>query len=897
MTPERWEKISEILQVVLELDPSLRKAHLDLACMDDPTLRAEIEPYITNYERANDRLDDSELFIHSNLLKSYKNGSYRIVEQLGEGGAGQVYRVHDAGMDRDVALKFLARKLVFDEEQVRRFKDEAKAVYKLNKQRHPNIPLIYSIDEVGGFPFIETEYVEGETLRQRLEKGRLKVDEALKISYQVADALTAAYGADIVHRDIKPENIMLELSGFVKVLDFGIAKLMRTNSDAVDKSAQTWHLTKPGVVLGTVAYMSPEQAFGPQVDSRTDIWSLGVVLYEMLTGRAPFEGQSDADVMISIRDKEPQPLHELNKELPAELQEIINKALAKKKEQRYKTVIEMREALRRLLNELFPSQNKGEAQAVLPSPDAGLKKRGAPLSIRALSFSGSEVFKSIPLDLGMVWGLDRSSFIGALAGYPGDGVYESLQRVERALVDTMNGENLSHSLPTRWWLQIDTSLYPNGPQSADEIWESLLDKNDPRAQYLKNNGLPDLLILGLFFEISLGEFKASDESISTITHWCHELVSGRIKLPQLVIVLHVSGSDLGKSKVIVTRILEKLGELGADVPSEAILINRQPGTSEPSVRQDAGMNPLFRFGIKSQPGFYFCSWVYQALKSATERSEWSGEEEKKYEAVGTQYQKYLDPSKNYEEESLALQVVEDLDLNVADIGEDLDNQFMRLVDQYLPERVYPLIKAYARSKRREARHKALVFAASSDFLMDAWVEGNQLEPGHLPEDSDFIADHQAGPFIQAFTLALLRQYQRGNNRSAIKEYLRQHKNRLLGDLKTLTEVCVGDLPADQFINSFESRKFLLAIRAEMEIEFPLERLKTLDIDEPDAWWLLQALRPSSNRITEILRLESHQRAVFGLCTDKEWQSIRSDKKVERQILICRRQRSISFLHS
>ncbi|MDQ3175910.1 MAG: protein kinase, partial [Acidobacteriota bacterium] len=277
---------------------------------------------------------------------------YRILRQLGAGGMGEVYLALDAKLERHVALKLLPDKFILDKERLHRFVREAKAASALN---HPNIITIHEIGEENGAHFIATEYIEGETLRRKLQTERLEIDETLSIAMQIAAALDAAHRNGIVHRDIKPENVMLREDELVKVLNFGLAKLTEKKDDATsDTEAPTQVLVKTtlGVVMGTTAYMSPEQARGREVDARTDIFSLGAVMYEMLTGRLPFAGETTADILGALLHKEPQPLRELAPETPADLQHIVSKALRKDKDERYQTIKSLLADLRTLKQEI-----------------------------------------------------------------------------------------------------------------------------------------------------------------------------------------------------------------------------------------------------------------------------------------------------------------------------------------------------------------------------------------------------------------------------------------------------------------------------------------------------------------------------------------------------------------
>jgi serine/threonine protein kinase/Tfp pilus assembly protein PilF len=260
---------------------------------------------------------------------------YRIVRKLGAGGMGEVYLAEDLELERQVALKVLLAEVAADEDRVRRFVQEAKAASALN---HPNILTVHEIGTFENSRFIATELIKGETLRERLRSEPLELRETLDITLQIAAALNAAHSAGIVHRDIKPENVMIRDDGFVKVLDFGLAKLTEKKTQTLDTEGETRALevkTLPGMVMGTVAYMSPEQARGKETDARSDVWSLGVVVYEMLTKQTPFAGETTNDTIAAILVREPAPLSE---NAPQELQRIIKKSLQKDKNERYQTI-------------------------------------------------------------------------------------------------------------------------------------------------------------------------------------------------------------------------------------------------------------------------------------------------------------------------------------------------------------------------------------------------------------------------------------------------------------------------------------------------------------------------------------------------------------------------------
>ena len=283
-----------------------------------------------------------------------KIGRYEIVSLTGEGGMGEVYLAHDSRLGRKVALKLLPAYLSKDKSRLRRFEQEARSASALS---HPNVCMIYEVGEnEENRPYIAMEFVEGITLRQRLEQGEIKLTEALDIAIQVASALTAAHEAGITHRDIKPENIMIRRDGYVKILDFGLAKLaeeQRQTSLILTKSqTKSGVNTEPGVVLGTAQYMSPEQARGKPVDARTDIWALGAVLYEMAAGRPAFEGETTSDIIAGVLERDPVPLARYTQKLPENVEWIVSKALRKDKEERYQTSKELLTDLRNIKQRL-----------------------------------------------------------------------------------------------------------------------------------------------------------------------------------------------------------------------------------------------------------------------------------------------------------------------------------------------------------------------------------------------------------------------------------------------------------------------------------------------------------------------------------------------------------------
>jgi len=309
---------------------------------------------------------------------------FKILKLLGEGGMGEVYLAEDTKLGRPVALKFLHNDLTVNDERVRRFAQEARAASALN---HPNILTIYEIGETEERRFIATEFVNGTTLRQRLAAGPLTAAESLNLAEQVASALNAAHAAGIIHRDIKPENIMLRDDGIVKVLDFGLAKLSNETDAGPEDATRQLVKTSAGVVMGTAAYMSPEQARAQDIDARSDIFSLGAVIYEMVSGRRAFDGETASDLIAAILKTEPPPLSSLVPEVPAELSRILTKALKKDREERYQAIKEMLVDLRALKRDLEFQQQLERSVA----PDARDQKTLSDRKLTAAAAAGQTI--------------------------------------------------------------------------------------------------------------------------------------------------------------------------------------------------------------------------------------------------------------------------------------------------------------------------------------------------------------------------------------------------------------------------------------------------------------------------------------------------------------------------
>ncbi len=381
-TPESMQQLEKLFHEAAGLGPRERADFMARVRDSNPELVVELESLIAAHERPDGFIDspvyeaaaESIAKAQPVLVAGQVVGHYQVVAPLGKGGMGEVYLANDTKLDRKVALKLLPAEFTNRKDLLRRFIQEAKAASSLN---HPNIITIHEIGQTDGVHFIATEFIDGQTLKQRMKRARLNFADVLDVSIQVASALEAAHAAGLVHRDIKPENIMQRPDGYVKVLDFGLAKLTEKSSQskALDSEVGTMlrgH-TKPGTVLGTVDYMSPEQARGQVLDQRTDVFSLGIVLYEMAAGRMPFAAATSIDTLVSILEKEPPPLDE--PEIPAEFQRIISKALRKDREERYQTIKDLLIDLKTLKEELSFTQKL--ERSTPPRSSAGRSTRRA----------------------------------------------------------------------------------------------------------------------------------------------------------------------------------------------------------------------------------------------------------------------------------------------------------------------------------------------------------------------------------------------------------------------------------------------------------------------------------------------------------------------------------------
>lgn len=366
MADEQWQKVRQIFDSALRRRPEERRRFVNEACGEDKILLVEVESLLSSLDNADSFMETPAVAEVADVIeaetKRLKTGKrfdhYEIIKPIGIGGMGEVYLAKDKRLDRQVAVKILNEKLSGHESNLQRFISEAKAASALN---HPNILTVYEFGEAEDAYFIVSEYVEGKTLRGIISESRLSLSEIFDISIQIAGALSTAHNARLIHRDIKPENVMIRPDGYVKILDFGLAKLIQPKQAIIGLEAESakQNETAKGVIMGTVNYMSPEQAKGEKVDERTDIFSFGAVIYEMIAGRRPFAGDSMSETFANLINQEPQSLSRFAANVPDELQRIVSKMLSKNKDERHQTMKDVLTDLKDLLEKLR-SQGKSE---------------------------------------------------------------------------------------------------------------------------------------------------------------------------------------------------------------------------------------------------------------------------------------------------------------------------------------------------------------------------------------------------------------------------------------------------------------------------------------------------------------------------------------------------------
>jgi TolB-like protein len=401
VTPERWQEVKKVLAAALERAPGERHAYLDHACAE-PDLRREVESLIAAHEQAQTNFLAQPAMQTKELAIGSRLGPYEILARIGAGGMGEVYRASDTKLGRSVAIKVLPPAFLDDPGRLARFQHEARMLASLN---HPNIVTIHSIEETGGVHFLTMELVEGQPLHGLIPKGGLPVERILDFAAAITEALAAGHEKGIVHRDLKPANVMVTGEGHLKVLDFGLAKDIR-EANSSDATLAPDEYTKVGVIVGTPAYMSPEQVEGRMIDHRTDIFSLGTLLYEMATGQKPFQGRSSAELAAAILRDTPRPLGELRAGVPDGLCQVIQRCMQKNAEDRFQSARDVLSGLRGAATAKAEGSSAARAEdgfwvAVLP-----FEYRGANAEIAALCEGLSE---------DIVTGLSRFSYLRVIA--------------------------------------------------------------------------------------------------------------------------------------------------------------------------------------------------------------------------------------------------------------------------------------------------------------------------------------------------------------------------------------------------------------------------------------------------------------------------------------------------
>jgi serine/threonine-protein kinase len=437
MVDDNWIKVREVFDSALRRKPAERQKYVVKACDGDKSLLSEVQSLL-------DSLDSAESFLETpavakvaeeignngrKLEKGASLGHYEIIKPIGTGGMGEVYLAMDLKLDRQAAIKILNEKFEQDQSNLNRFVKEAKSASALN---HPNIVIIHEIGESDNAHYLVSEFIKGETLREVLREKSLKLAEVLDYSIQIATALSAAHDVRLIHRDIKPENVMIRPDGLVKVLDFGLAKLVERKNKSIlglDNSTVQESQTGKGIILGTVNYMSPEQAKGERVDERTDIFSLGGVIYEMLAGKTPFQGDSVSETFANLINQEPQPLSQFATNVPDELQRIVTKMLRKNADERYQTMKDVLADLKEFRENLSLEMKlehsvspNGQATAFLPAVTGDANQTTAQKTQNSIS----QTIKQKPFA--------ATAIVALLVGLIGLGIYVYQSRKTAAVV-------------------------------------------------------------------------------------------------------------------------------------------------------------------------------------------------------------------------------------------------------------------------------------------------------------------------------------------------------------------------------------------------------------------------------------------------------------------------------
>jgi len=615
MDSQRWKQIDEIFHAALEYEPPARDAYLTEACKEDESLRAEIEALIASHQKDSTFFDTPASDLAAEYLAQKDNvgalGHYKIVKKIGSGGMGEVYLAEDTRLNRKVALKLLPPEFTNDKGRIRRFEKEARAVSALN---HPNILTIYDIGQIGNSSFIASEYVDGETLRQRIRTSKMQLKEILSVSIQAAEALDAAHQAGVIHRDIKPENIMIRKDGYVKVLDFGLAKSIERGAlQNSQLNTQSSEATKTGILVGTVRYMSPEQARGLKVDAQTDIFSLGVVLYELITGSFPFAGPTSIDTLASILQKDPQPLNAFGV-FPDELQSIITRALEKAPEKRYQAVAEMLGDLRRFKMRI--------------DVDAELKRSSTTVSLTPKKTSTTKLLLSASLFL---LAIIAFYFIRPHTGTPPPKKVQPFGQNPRPSIAVIGFKNLSGAKEATWistalaemlsteLAQGEKLLVISGEEVARSKRELSLDFadsfSDETLAKVRKNLPADYVVLGAYYvppgqnqiRLDLNVQKTADGKIAA------RFTETRNELDLLGLIL-AAGSSLRQSLGIVQLNQQQINSARSTLSSNPDAIRSySEGISRLRELDRRGARDFFLMAVKADPKF---SLAYSALSQS-----------------------------------------------------------------------------------------------------------------------------------------------------------------------------------------------------------------------------------------------------------------------------------------
>ena len=401
MKADRWQKIEQVFHAALQRKPEERANFLKESCADDSALYSDVKSLLTSYDQEDSFFEDSASALAAEMFADRVGetiGPYEVLSELGSGAMGIVYLAQDVRLGRKIALKFLPSQFTNDKDRLRRFQQEARAASALN---HPNILTVHEIEQRAGLHYIATEFVDGMTLRQHMNNQQMSLDEVLNVATQVASALQAAHAAGIAHRDIKPENVMIRSDGYIKVLDFGLAKL--TEQELSPATPET----NPGVVMGTPRYMSPEQARGLDVDLRTDIFSLGTLIYEMVTGRVPFEGETTSDIIAALIKDEPESMRSTVPEVPLEFEQVVRKALTKDLRLRYQTISKFLTDLQRLKDQIkfHALERTGSDGSQLSSKDSPKAQTTTPARFRSTDPQAQQKRAWLPTKISLKWAI------------------------------------------------------------------------------------------------------------------------------------------------------------------------------------------------------------------------------------------------------------------------------------------------------------------------------------------------------------------------------------------------------------------------------------------------------------------------------------------------------------